>query len=86
MEYKISYPQKWDDEGTHYNQLVRVSVTEREAIRLNVLAGDRPLEKMDDNGYLFTDLHLRDVLAHMIGCENDRRFIDRNTIFKFEAK
>lgn len=85
MTYKISYPHLWDADGYHYNQLVRVKVTEREAIRLNVLGGDKPLEKADENGILFARLHLRNVLADMIGCNNDKRFLDRNTAFKIEA-
>ena len=85
MKYKISYPNLWDSEGYHYNQMVSVKVSEREAIRLNVLCGDRPLEKMDDNGLLFSKLTLRYSLAEKIGCNNDKRFLDRNTVFKFTA-
>lgn len=86
MEYKISYPSMWDAEGYHYSQMIRVKVSEREAIRLNVLCGDRPLEKCDDNGILFTTHTLRNALADKIGCKTDKRFLDRNTAFKFEAK
>lgn len=76
----------WDAEGYHYNQMIRVNVSEREAIRLNVLCGNRPLEKCDDNGILFTTHTLRNSLADKIGCKTDKRFLDRNTAFKFEAK
>ena len=86
MEYKISYPSMWDAEGYHYDQMVRVKVSEREAIRLNMLCGDRPLEKMNDNGIIFTTHTLRNSLAEKIGCYTDKRFLDRNTVFKFEAK
>ena len=86
MTYKISYPHMWDSDGFHYNQLIRVEVSEREAIRLNVLCGDRPLEKCDDNGILFTTHTLRDSLVDKVGCKTDKRFLNRNTAFKFEAK
>ena len=44
--YKISYPHMWNAEGTHYNQRIRVKITERDAIRCNLLSG-RLLEKND---------------------------------------
>ena len=85
MTYKISYPNMWDSEGYHYNQLIRVKVSERDAVRLNILCGDRPLEKADENNNLFASLTLRDSLVEKIGCKDDRRYLDRNTVFRFEA-
>lgn len=77
--YKISYPQMWNDEGTHFNQRIRVKVTERDAIRCNILSG-RLLEKND--GPIFTKLHQRDTLCRLLGI-NDKRLKDRNTVFEF---
>lgn len=77
--YKISYPQMWDSEGTHYNQRIRVNVTERDAIRCNILSG-RLLEKSD--GPIFTKHHQRDNLCRLLGIKS-KRLKDRNTVFEF---
>ena len=35
MTYKISYPQDWDGDGTHYDQLINIRLTPMEFDELN---------------------------------------------------
>lgn len=84
MDYKISYPHKWNKNGCHYNQLITIKVSEREAIRANVLTG-RLLEKKYDEkqDLFFYNLCERNVIAAHFGIDADKRFLDRNTCVRF---
>lgn len=84
MTYKISYPQKWSKDGTHYNQMISAKLTVGEIIRFYYL-GDSTWREYDENtGIYFPKLTERDVFVRHFEIK-DKRLLDRNTCIKISV-
>lgn len=89
MEYKISYRQTFGQDGTHYDQKIRVAMTLCEFVKLNERINTH--KRADANKWFHlnnvhlgansTTLTTSRFVAEFIGAQCDTRFkADRNTI------
>ena len=94
LNYKVSYEQEWDKEGTHYSQMITISIPSEQILKHLVNAKIRAYKGIHQDfltklyfqelnvGKNYVSLSFRDFVVNTFLNQKDNRILDRNTIIR----
>ena len=98
LNYKVSYGQEWDKEGTHYRQMITISIPSEQILKHLVNAKIRAYKGIHQDfltklyfqelnvGKNYVSLSFRNFVVNTFLNRNDKRILDRNTIIRIKIK